>query len=93
MLGIALFLCYRYCKKKRNQLPPQIKTWSDDLDGPKGLSGTLGRTYTQVPGEPIASLGGQGNQTNSLCLPSDSANVSIAKISMSILIYKKVLRI
>ena len=78
-LGIVVFLSCKYCRKRRNLnlLPPQIRQWSDEIDGLKGLRGTLGRTYAQVPGEPTSSSEDQENKTNSFCLPSDSENVSI----------------
>ena len=76
-MGVVLFLCLRYCRRKRNQFPPTIPRWSDEIDGVKGLPGFIGTAYAHVPGEPISSSEDKENQTNSFCLISDSGNVSV----------------
>ena len=72
VLGIAIFLICRYCKKKRNSLPVQLRRVSDFTDGGLKRISILGSRYSHNSNAP----GNKNSITTSETITSHSNNVS-----------------
>ena len=85
VLGIAIFLIYRYCKK-RNSLPVQLRRVSDFTDGGLKRISILGSRYSHNSNAP----GNKNSITTSETITSHSNNVSRIYLMSDIHYFTKV---